>query len=350
MGNIALNKFADASSYINPFTPDRGVNGVTTTIGRWVGSSPLPPGGAIPQPVWMRVDLGADSWINRWVVKQMGSVGWSALFNLTDYKLQGSLDNSNWFDLDSVTNNSSSITDRTFVANKARWVRVYITKGLRNNTNFASITELEVYEAPPTDSTLSSLTLNNGTTSVPSLPSFAKTITSYTASVNYDTTKITVTASASDSRATIKVNGVAVQQGQASQWIDLTAGGVTPVNVVVTPYIGDPQTYTINVTRASSPYLSGLAVKAGRATLILSPPFDRNTFTYTAAASVTASVLVTATAENANVSIIIKGNPAVSGVALTVPVSSGINPIDIVVTSTIGTDQKTYLCNLTIGT
>jgi hypothetical protein len=350
MGNIALNKNADASSYVNPFIAARGVNGVTTPIGRWIGSSPLPPGGAPPQPVWMRVDLGAACWINRWVVKQMGSVGWSANYNLTDYKFQGSLDNANWFDLDSVNNNSANSTDRTFTPSKARWVRVYITKGIRGDTNFASIAELEVYDIPTTDSTLSALTLNNGTTTVPSEPTFVKTTTTYTASVNYDTAKIAVTATATDSRATIKVNGVPVQQGQASQWIDLTAGGVTPVNVVVTPYIGDPQTYTVNVTRASSPYLSGLVVKSGKATLTLSPPFNRNTFAYTASTSASTSALVTATTEDSGAAIRIKGNPATSGVALTVPVNSGSNPIDIIVSSGVGTDQKTYLCTLTVGT
>ena len=348
MGNIALNKNADASSYINPFTAERGVNGTATPISRWIGSSPLPPGGAIPQPVWMRVDLGAECWINRWVVRQLGSIGWSTDYNLTDYKFQGSLDKSSWFDMDSIVNNSASVTDRTFIATKARWVRVYITKGCRNDTNFASIAELEVYDAPTTDSTLSALTLNNGTATVPTTPSFAGTVTSYTASVNYDTTQITVTAATTDSRATIKVNGVSVQQNQASQWINLTAGGITPVNVVVTPYIGDPRTYTVNVTRASSPYLSNLVLKAGRNQLTLVPTFINTTLNYSSNANSAPGVTVTPTAEDANATIkvnnVIVSSGQVSGV---ISLNEGVNTVTVELTSFSGGDVKNYVILVT---
>ncbi|HEX3047118.1 MAG TPA: discoidin domain-containing protein, partial [Bacillota bacterium] len=138
MPNIALNKPATASNSVFPYQPAKAVDGVPSALNRWVGSSPLPPSGT-PAPVWLSVDLGAFYWINRWVVRQMGAAGWSPNYNLTDYKLQGSLDNANWYDIDTVTNNSANQTDRATAPSKARWARIYVTKGLRCNTNFASI-------------------------------------------------------------------------------------------------------------------------------------------------------------------------------------------------------------------
>ncbi len=344
MGNIALNKNADASSSVYPFSPAKGVDGSTTPINRWLGSSPLPPSGT-PAPNWLRVDLGATCWINRWVVKQMGTSGWSQNYNLTDYKLQGSLDNSSWTDLDSVTSNSANYTDRTITPAKVRWVRVYITKGLRCNTNFASIVDFEVYNAPPTDSTLSALSLNNGSVSLN--PPFVNTTTTYTASVGYDTSSITVTPTATDPNAIVAVNGTQVPRGQSSQPVSLTAAGVTPVNTVVTPVIGDPRTYTVNVTRASSPYLSALTLKAGMTAISLVPQFTKGTLSYTASiASGVTSVNVTATAEAGNASIKINNVAATSGQALAVPISS-VNSININVTSGTGIDSKAYVINIT---
>lgn len=346
MGNIALNKNSDASSYVNPFTASRGVNGTTTPISRWVGSSPVSPQGT-PAPIWMRVDFGAAYWINRWVVKQMGFIGWSPNYNLMDYKFQGSLDNVTWFDLDSVTNNTLNSTDRTIAPRKARWVRVYITKGLRNNTNFASIAEFEVYEAPPTDSTLSALSLNSGTIVIPINPPFVKTTYSYTSSVGYDISSVMVTPTATDPNARITVNGTPVQQGQPSQPVSLNAGAVTPVNVVVTPAVGDPKTYTVNVTRASSPYLSGLTLKKGKGTIFIEPSFDRGILSYNAIVDTgTTSISVIATVEESNATIKINNTPATSGQPFAVQLDAVVNPINIEVTSGTGIDKKLYVINV----
>lgn len=344
MANIALNKFADASNSVFPYQPAKAVDGVLTPLARWVGSSPLPPSGT-PAPTWLRLDLGAYYWINRWVVKQMGAVGWSPNYNLTDYKLQGSLDNANWFDIDTVTANSANSTDRMVNPTKVRWARIYVTKGLRCNTNFASIVDLELYPADPTSAKLTSLALSAGTLA----PPFSSTTYSYTANVGYDSSSITVTPTVEDSRATIKVNGTPVTSGHASGSITINEGSGNTITVEVTPYIGDPQNYTITVTRASSPYLSGLVLKMGMSTIIpIAPPFNKTTLTYSAnVAAGTLSVRVTPTAEDAAASITVNGTSVISGQSVTVNLTETSTLITINVTPVTGVDPKAYTVNVT---
>ena len=85
MANIALNKSATASGSVAPFTPTKAVDGSIDPRNRWLCSVAPPPGGSVP-PSWLRVDLGTNFWVNRWVVKQMGLTGWSPSFNMVDYK------------------------------------------------------------------------------------------------------------------------------------------------------------------------------------------------------------------------------------------------------------------------
>jgi hypothetical protein len=223
---------------------------------------------------------------------------------------------------------------------------LYITKGLGNNPNFASFAELEVYGALPTDSTLSALALNNGTTNVPLTPTFAKTTNTYAASVNYDTASIAVTATATDPNAIITVNGTLVPWGQPSQQISLTAGAVTPINVVVTPVIGESRTYTINVTRASSPYLSNLVLGSGRSTLTLTPSFAKSIYSYTSSTSGITSTNVTATTEVSNAAMKINGASATSGQAYAITIGTGTTTVNIEVTPGVGVDVKTYVINI----
>jgi hypothetical protein len=275
----------------------------------------------------------------------MGAVGWSPNYNLTDYKLQGSLDNANWFDIDTVTNNSANQTDRPTAPTKVRWARIYVTKGLRCNTNFASIVDLELYPADPTSAKLTGMTLSEGTLD----PPFGSTTYTYTANAGYDTNSITVTATAEDSRATIKVNGVPAVSGQPSAPVSLNPGGTTtPIPVEVTPFIGDPQIYTINVTRASSPYLSDLQVLAGKKTLPFTEPFASNKLNYTidwTGQPVITSVKVKPTAVDGSASITVNGFPVASGAQSDSIDITVTQTIPVVVRSSIGSDQKQYTIN-----
>lgn len=344
MGNIALNKTATASGYVAPFTPAKAVDGsATDPRNRWLCSTAPTPSGSVP-PSWLCVDLGANYWVNRWVVKQMGLIGWSPSFNMVDYRFQGSLDNISWFDIDSVTSNSANQTDRTCSARKARYVRVYVTKGLLTNAPFSSIAEFEVYEAPPTPNTLSAMTITGNGTAVPTTPAFTSTTTSYTANVTNDVASIVVSPVATDPNATMKVNGTPVARG-GSATVPLNVGS-NAVTVVVTPTIGDPQTYTITMTRNSSQYLSGFTLKVGKNVITYTPAFNRTVTQYTA--TVGSSTVVTPTAEDPSASINVNGTVVTSGQSITLTIPTGASTIRMIVTSSIGAVTKEYDVNVTV--
>ena len=336
MSNIVLNKIPAANSSVFPYQPVKAIDGVATELSRWVGSTPY---SVTPAPNWLKVDLGTYHWLNRWMVKQMGSAGWSANYNLVDYKLQGSLDNANWFDIDAVTNNSAHSTDRTVIPTKVRWARIYVTKGLRCNINFASIVDLELYAAEPTSTKLMELTVSVGTLE----PPFTSTTDIYTLNVGYDNTSITMAPTVEDSRATIKVNGEPVASGQTSAPVSLNVGS-NPVIIEITPFIGDPQNYTIEVIRTSSPYLTGLAIDGMRGGGI-SPPFNRTVISYTSnVLNAKSSINIIPIAEDSSNSTITVNGSVVQSGALSQPINLNVgdNTVTTVVASEIGVDQKTY--------
>lgn len=277
MGNIALNKAATASGTVAPFTPAKAVDGITTPLNRWLCVSAPPPEGNVP-PSWLRVDLGEPYWVNRWVVSQQGAMGWAATNNMVDYRFQGSLDDANWFDLDSVTNNSANQTDRTFMGKQARYVRIYITKGLRSNPPCNSIGDLQVYEAANAPY-LTNLVPVNWTLS----PGFNPKVFAYTVNVASGTGTIQFTPTAAAGMA-IKVNGTVVASGQTSAPITLSLGN-NPVTVTVTSNDNTmTTTYNINVFKPASVQiatLSGLILYNSRDQGInFTPPFNAGTHSY----------------------------------------------------------------------
>jgi len=334
MSNIVLNKTASANNSFAPFLPARAVDGNTTAPYRWVGT--LIPG-------WLCVDLGAFYWINRWVVKFMGVAGWSPSFNVKSYRLQGSLDNNNWFTIDTVANNSANSTDRAVAVTKARWLRVYIDSGLINNAGAASIVEFEAYDAPPTSSNLTNLVLSTGALT----PTFDKTILNYTQNVNNDTASVTVTPTSEDNAAQIRVNNISVPNGQTSAAILLNAGANTII-VAVTPVIGDVKNYAVVITKASSPYLSNLVVRSGKTSLAMNPTFARGTLEYTVGPTSFSAVTITPTAEDASATIKVNDVVVQSGQpSATITLNSGSNLVKVDILSATGADSKQYRITIT---
>jgi protocatechuate 3,4-dioxygenase beta subunit len=99
-----------------------------------------------------------------------------------------------------------------------------------------------------TDATLSTLSLSTGSLS----PTFVSTTSSYNASVTNSVSLVTITPTASNSGATIKVNGLTVSSGNASSALSLNVGSNT-MTIIVTAADGvSTKTYTTTVVRAAA--------------------------------------------------------------------------------------------------
>jgi len=134
-------------------------------------------------------------------------------------------------------------------------VHHYTVTGLANGTTYYFIvkaTNAEGYsfsnEASATplsgNADLDSLVLSNGVLE----PQFHPGTVSYTASVSYGVSQITVTASAADSAAVLEINGLPVLGGTPSEPLTLDVGDNT-IHVQVTAQDGTKKLYTVIVRR-----------------------------------------------------------------------------------------------------
>ncbi|MBC6413308.1 MAG: cadherin-like beta sandwich domain-containing protein, partial [Chromatiales bacterium] len=100
------------------------------------------------------------------------------------------------------------------------------------------------------DASLSALAVSAGTL----MPAFDsdRTTQEYTVSVANNIRELTVTPTAANENATIMVQGNAVDSGSPSDPIELVAGEVTTITVVVTAQDRSENTYTIAVSRTDS--------------------------------------------------------------------------------------------------
>ena len=190
------------------------------------------------------------------------------------------------------------------------------------------------------DATLSSLTASIG-----ALTSSGGN--TYTASVIYTVTSLTVTPTANNQYySSITVNGTGVTSGSASGNINLTVGNNT-ITVVVTAQDGTTtSTYTITVTRAaisSDATLSSLTISNGTFT------FNGGTSYTTSVGNSVSSVTIIPTANNQYYSsITVNGTPVTSGTSSNpINLTVGSNTITVVVTAQNGTTTDTYTITVT---
>ena len=190
---------------------------------------------------------------------------------------------------------------------------------------------------------LGGLTISSGTLS----PQFSSSDITYTASVDNSVTQVTVTPTASDSSATIAVNGNTVTSGTGYILTGLTAG-TTTVTVIVTAQDSTTKTYTITLTRAAlsdNADLGGLTISSGT----LSPLFSSFDITYTASVdnSVT-QVTVTPTASDSLATIAVNGNTVTSGTGyILTGLTAGTTTVTVIVTAQDST-TKTYTVTVTV--
>jgi len=167
--------------------------------------------------------------------------------------------------------------------------------------------------------------------------------TTYTTTAGSTTTSVTLTPTAADAHATIKVNGVAVTSGTASGPIVIAVGQTTITTVVTAQDGTTTHTYSITVTRLSNNALLSV-IKLTPASALTNTGTVGTTTTYTTSVSnATASVTVTPTAQDANATIKVNGTTVTSGTASgSIALAVGNNTITTVVTAQDGTTTHTY--------
>ncbi len=203
---------------------------------------------------------------------------------------------------------------------------------------------LTVTRAASANADLSTLTTTAGTLT----PVFAAASLSYSATVPYATSSITVTPTAAGpTGTTIKVDTTAVVSGTASGFINLAPGG-NAISIIVTAANGTAtKTYTLNVTRSNSEKLATLTLPVG---MTFNQAFNPDILTYyiTATATATACKFTPTAADAASgATIAVDGAALTSGTqspALAYPYSTVTHTI--VVTAPDGVATRTYTLNV----
>ena len=200
------------------------------------------------------------------------------------------------------------------------------------------------------DATLSGLEITPSTTLTPAFPALAL---QYAATVANSVTSITVKPTASESHATITVNGLAVTSGFASQPITLTVGA-NPISIVTLAQDASTTfTYTLTVTRLAAD-LSNIATLSsieypavGTYGPTVTPTFAAVTTTYSATVpfSVKTFKVKPTVTDTGKATVSVNGNSVRAGGTSEVTLAAGDTAISVVVTAQ---DQstKTYTINV----
>ena len=194
------------------------------------------------------------------------------------------------------------------------------------------------------NASLSALKISSGTLS----PVFAGGTGAYTANVGNSVASVTVTPTASDPAAAVKVNGLTVTSGTASAAITLNVGPNTITTVVTAEDGATTKTYTVTVTRAASTdaYLSNLKVT----TATLFPAFAFKTFSYTSSVpNSTSSVTITPTLLDTTATVTVERHRHVASKTASAPIAlyAGPNTVNIIVTAQEGAAMQTYTIMIT---
>ncbi|MCZ6657373.1 MAG: cadherin-like beta sandwich domain-containing protein [Gammaproteobacteria bacterium] len=193
---------------------------------------------------------------------------------------------------------------------------------------------------------LSGLSVSDGTLN----PTFAFGTLSYTSDVAFSVAQVTVTATTSDNRATVTVNGAATGSGTPSAPIALAVGDTDLTAVVTAEDRTTTQTYRVVVTRAqpsTNANLTSLSLSAGK----LDQVFDTTLPNYTASVGyLAAGVQVVAVTEDANASVTVNAQPLSGDTSDVVDLAEGVvTSINVVVTAEDGVTPSNFVIDIDRG-
>ncbi|MCD9022921.1 cadherin-like beta sandwich domain-containing protein [Cohnella silvisoli] len=189
----------------------------------------------------------------------------------------------------------------------------------------------------------SDATLQNLTSSIVSLnPAFHADHLNYNVTVGSDMDSISLTPTANEIHASIKINDQTLDSGTSSAPISLNLGDNT-INIAVTAQNGNKKTYTINVYKSNNnAYLSTLSMSGGS----FAESFASEFFNYSATVpNETNAITLAYTLQDTNAKTVITLNG--SAVTGAIPLTVGPNDIRVEVTADDGTTKQTYKINVT---
>lgn len=169
--------------------------------------------------------------------------------------------------------------------------------------------------------------------------SFGAETTDYYVTVGSDVTSIDLTASASDAKAVMLLDGTILAQN-GTKTISLSTGENT-VEIMVIAQDATLKKYTLTINRGNSDAtLSNMTLSDGT----LSPAFNTTTYAYTATVlNSVDSLTVTPTTTDNSATVTVGGNSAATSVNLTV----GTNTISVEITGSDGVTTKEYTITVT---
>jgi cadherin-like protein/Big-like domain-containing protein len=174
-------------------------------------------------------------------------------------------------------------------------------------------------------------------------PSFKPLALAYSLQVTYADSQVSLTASPSDSKAEMAINGKPVDSGEPSDPVDIKVGTVQDVfKVVVTAQDGSQKTYAISVTRL--PSNDTRLSKLEPAGFALKPGFSPALLEYAdTVASAVASVSLKPTPGHPSAKVTVNDSLVVSGSSSKpVPLIVGDNLIKVEVTAQDGKTKAVY--------
>ncbi|MDB4920938.1 cadherin-like beta sandwich domain-containing protein, partial [Mucilaginibacter sp.] len=243
----------------------------------------------------------------------------------------------------SFNNTTGIISGTPTITSPATNYTVTVYNGTGSNTATVNIKTI----IGSNNAFLANLTLSKGTLN----PVFAAGTISYTAIVPNAISSITLTPTASDGDATIKVNGVAVASGTASASLPLAVGTNAITTLVKASNGTTTKTYTTTVTRAAAglstnALLTSIKITPATALTTVNGPGYRNYITMVPNSET--SLQVTSVVQDANATIKVNGTTVASGSASpAVPLVAGSNVITVIVTAQDGATTKNYIITAT---
>ncbi|WP_121613445.1 endo-beta-N-acetylglucosaminidase [Mesobacillus foraminis] len=136
--NIAMNKTASASGQCAPAEAAAyALDGKLTDNSKWcaLGNAPH----------WLKVDLGAQYAISKFVVHHAQAGGEPQAFNTQALRIEVSTDGENWTEAVKVTDNTAAVSEHSISLTNGRYVRLWIDKPTQGSDQAARIFEFEVH-------------------------------------------------------------------------------------------------------------------------------------------------------------------------------------------------------------